>query len=187
MCKHAVLRSSAAYVGLLVADEDVKRLLALRDRENTLLYCVYRLCLGFIYVFLIAVGILDSRAIVLVGVYRGVLRSIDRGDLLVAYRIFDVYYAVAAEHDRPVRLSVGIVLVKYLLVDGERLVVFIVSAQMVCSVVEISALIVGELGKGLRGSAEFAFCYRCVAVYFKRTTAHFTFKNSHYLLRMIFI
>ena len=177
ICKDAVLCSSAAVIGLFVADEHIERLFFLRNRKNPLLNLVYRLSLILIKLFLIAVGIVQSGLVVIVIENRRKLSAVHGGNALVALRVFHIIDSVVAENERPIRLGVGVVLVEYLLIDSRRLVEIVVAAKMVRAVVKIRSSVVVQTGQGLLCAARVAHADGIPGVKFYCAAAHFTFEK----------
>ena len=98
VCQHRIRCSSAAAVGLLIADENIKRLFLLRNFKNALLDLVDRLCFFFVNAPLISIGILQSGFIVIIVKNRCVLCAVYRRHTLVGSRVFDVFDTIAAKH-----------------------------------------------------------------------------------------
>ena len=176
VCQHRIRRSSAAVVGLLIADENIKRLFLLRNFKNALLDLVDRLCFFFVNAPLISIGILQSGFIVIIVKNRCVLCAVYRRHTLVGSRVFDVFDTIAAKHQRPVCFSIGAVLIEYLLVDAHCFIKIIVSAEMIRAVVQICLSIVVKARKRLLRTAGVAHSNSCSLLKFNLAAAHFAFK-----------
>ena len=179
--------SSAVAVRFFVTNEDVKRLFLLRNGEDALLNLVDRFGFFLINRLLITVSILQGRLIVVIVKDRGKLGAVDRRHTLVCRRILDVFDAVAAEHQRPIRFGIGAVLVEQLLVNAHRLVKFAIAAEVVGAVVHVGKLIVVEFRQGLLCAAVFAFHNAYTRGDFQCAAAHFTFKECHGYVLLLFL
>ena len=177
ICQHAVGRSSAAAVGLLVGNENIKRLFLLRDFKNALLNFVDRLCFFLVNAALICVGIFQRRFVVIIVENGRVLRTVYRGDTIVCRGVFDIFDSVAAKHQRPISLGVGAVLGEDLFVDAHCLVEIIVSAEVIRAVVEICFSVVVKTRERLLRSAGIAHSDGRALLEFNLATAHFAFKR----------
>ena len=140
-------------------------------------------CFGFflVNITLITVGILQCRLIVIIVKYGSKLCSIYRGNTLMRCWILNIFNTVTAENQRPVCFSIRIILIENLFIDPHRFIKFVVATKMVCSIVHIRTLIIIELGQRLLCATVFAGGYGFIIVNFKCATAHFTFKECHYL------
>ena len=177
--KDAVGRAAAVLVGLLVADEHVEGLLPGRDLQNALLNLVDGVRLLLVEHALGGVGAAQRGLVVLVGKDRGILRTVDRGQALVRRGVLDILDAVAAQDERPVSLGVAAVLVENLLIDSHGLVKIVVSAEVVCAVVEVCAAVVVQTGQGLLCAAGIAHADGIAGVEFDRPAAHLALENAH--------
>ena len=125
------------------------------------------------------VGVLDGGLVVLVVENGRVLGAVHRRDALVGGGILHILDTVAAQHQRPVRLGVGLVLVEDLLIDACRLVEVVVAPEVVGAVVEVGAPVVLQLRQRLRGAAVFAYGYGFTGIDVQLPAAHFTFEDGH--------
>ena len=130
----------------LVTDEDVERLLVLRNSENSFLNFVDSSRLLLVNGSLVSVGVLERRLVILVHENRRKLRTVDGRHTLVCGGVFDVLDTVAAEHERPIRLTVCLVLFEDLFVHRHSLVKFVRPTEMVGAVIHIGAPVVVKLG-----------------------------------------
>ena len=153
VCENGISRPSAVRACFLVADEHVKRLFLLRNCENTFLYFVNRRRLTLINRLLNHIGIFYRRLVILVHKNGSVLSTIDCRHTLVSCRVFNVLDTVTAQHQRPVSLAVGFVLFENLLVHRHSLVEFVVSAEVIRTVVHIRTSVVVKLRQGLLSTA----------------------------------
>ena len=176
VCQHRIRRSSAAAVGFLVGNENIKRLFLLRDFKNALLNFVDRLCFFLVNAALICVGIFQRRFVVIIVENGRVLRTVYRGDTIVCRGVFDIFDSVAAEHQRPISLSVGAVLGEDLFVDAHCLVEIIVSAEVIRAVVQICLSVVVKTRERLLRSAGIAHSDGRALLEFNLAAAHFAFK-----------
>ena len=185
--KHAVLRPPSVRVGLLVADKNVKELFLLGNFQNPPLNFVDGLGLVLVNAALAAVRVLQRGFIVVVVEYRGELSAVDGGNASVAGRVLDVFDAVAAKHERPIRLGIGLVLVQNLLIDTHRLVELVVAAEMVRPVIQIRPLLIVKPRQSLLRAAAIAHTDRCTRLKLNRASAHFTFEYRHYFSPLFFL
>ena len=177
--QHAVRCPTAIGICLLVADEYIKKFFLLGNLQNALLNFVDYFSLGLVDHPLGGVGVLDGGLVVLIIENGGVLGSVHRRHALVRGRILHVLNAIAAQHQRPVRLSVGLVLVENLLIDACRLVEVVVAPEVVGAVVEVGAPVVVQLRQRLRGAAVFTHGYGLTGIDLQLSAAHFAFEDGH--------
>ena len=110
--------------------------------QNALLDLVDGLSFLLIDAALASIGILEGRFIVVVIKDGRELGTVDGRDTLVSCRIFDVLDTVTTEHNGPIGLSIGGIIVEDLFIDSHRFVEVVVSAEMVGAIIEIGASIV---------------------------------------------
>ena len=147
---------------------------------------IYRFGFFFINGFLIAVGVLQGRLVVLVHIDRSELRTVYGWNALVRCRVFYIFNTITAKNKRPIRFRVGVVLVQNLLVNRHCLVEIVVSTKMVGSVIKICTAFVVQFGQSLLCSAIFADCDSFIVLDFECAAAHFAFEYRHYLITFLY-
>ena len=177
--EHAVRRAAAVGVRLLVAEEHVERRFPFGDLQDALLDSVDGLRLALVDGALPDAGMGEGGAVVLIVKDRGELRAVDRGDARVRRRVLHVFHAVAAQHERPVRLRVRRVLVEQLLVEGGRLVVLVVAAVVARPVVQVRPPVAVEPRQRLLRAAVAAHRRGLLRLHLQCAAAHLALKNSH--------
>ena len=92
-------------------------------------------------------------------------------------RILDIFNTVTAENKRPIGFSIGVVLIEDLFINTHRLIKFVITTEVVSSVVHVCTLIIIEFRQRLLCAAVFTSRHTFVIINFKCATAHFTFEN----------
>ena len=178
--QYTIRCAAAVGVRLLIADEHVERLFFLGNLQNALLNFVDCFSLGLVDHPLGGVGVLDGGLVVLIIENGGVLGAVHRRHALVGGRILHVLNTVAAQHQRPIGLGVGLVLVEDLLIDAHCLVEIVVSTEMVGAVVQVGAPVVVQLRQRLCRAAVFAHGYGFTGIDVQLSAAHFAFEDGHF-------
>ena len=125
------------------------------------------------------VGVLERGLIIRIRKDGRILRAVDRRDALVRFGVLDVLDTVAAQHDRPIRLGVGLVLVQDLLIDPHCLVIIAVPAKMIRSAVQVGPLFIVQPRQRLLRPAGVTHTNRRTLFKLDRSTAHFAFEDCH--------
>ena len=171
--QHAVGGALTLGVRLLVADEHIEGLFLPGDGQDALLDAVDHPGLFLIDGPLHAVGVLQGGLVVVIGEDGGILRPVDGGHAPARGRILHVLDAVAAQHQRPVGLRIGAVILQNLLEDAHGLVVLVVAAEVVGAVVQVQPAVAVQLRDGLHGAAELARAGGGVGCRVQIAAAHF--------------
>ena len=177
VCKHAILRSSAAVIGLFVANEHIERLFLLRNCKDALLNLVYRFGLFLIDFTLSGIGIVQGGFVVIIIENRCELSTVHGRNALMTLRVFHILDTVTAEDERPIRLGIVTVLIQNLLIDSGSFVEIVVAAKMVRAVIEIRFSVVVQTRQGLLCTARVTHADGIPGVKFYCAAAHFTFED----------
>ena len=167
-----------AFVRLLVADEDVIGLFVRGNRENVLLDISDLRRLFFIQTAALRVrSILQRGEIVIVRQDGSHLHTMAGRDALARRRVFDILDAESAQHRAPVRLRVGIILLKNFLICCDCLVKFALTAIVVRTVITVELLLVIRLRNGRGAAAVFTSTVCRAGDKLDVPAAHFAFDN----------
>ena len=166
------------FVRLLVADEDVIGLFVRGNRENVLLNISDLRRLFFIQTAALRVrSILQRSEIVVVRQDGSHLHTMAGRDALARRRVFDILDAESAQHRAPVRLRVGIILLKNFLICCDCLVKFALTAIVVRTVIAVEFLLVIRLRNGRGAAAVFTSTVCRAGGKLDVPAAHFAFDN----------
>ena len=178
----AVARALAVLAGLLVAEEDVERLLILRGGENAALHLGDFGCVLLILAAGDAVGMLNCSQIVHVLQKAVEARTVARRQPFIRRRVLHIFNTEPAQRAAPVRLSVVVVLGNDPLIHGQRLVKLAAAPKVIAAVERRCPLLVIYFGQRHRAAAVFTRSKGLVRRDLNIPAAHFTFNNCHDLL-----
>ena len=178
----AVACALAVLTGLLVAEEDVKRLLILRGGENAALHLGDFGCVLLILAAGDAVGMLDCGQIVHVLQEAIKARTVARRQPFICCRVLHIFDTEPAQRAAPVRLSVVVVLGNDALIHGQRLVKLAAAPEVIAAVKRRRPLLVVHFGQRHRAAAVFAHSKRLVRRDLNIPTTHFTLDDRHSFL-----
>ena len=177
-----IARALSVLVGLLVAEEDIERLLILRRGKNAALH------LGdFCRVFLVlaagnAVGMLDCSQIVHILQKAVEARTVARRQPFIRRRVLHIFDTEPAQRAAPVRLGVVVVLGNDALIHGQRLVKLAAAPKVIAAVKRRRPLLVVYFGKRHRAAAVFTRSKRLVRRDLNIPAAHLTLDYRHAFL-----
>ena len=176
------LGAFAILVSFLVANEDIERFFLVCNFKYSLLNSVNCQSFFFIKLLLLGASLRDCRFVVFIRQNGCILHSVYCGNARFCACVLDVFDSVLTKHERPIRFGVGGVFVQKLLVKRLRLIKFVVSAQVICSIEKNSSLFAFKLRNRLLRAAINTPSDRFHPLNnFKFATAIFTFKikNVH--------
>ena len=183
VCQNAVGRTAAVGVGFLIANKNVEGLFLLGNGQNPLLNFIDLRRFLFIDRLLENIGTGQGRLIVIIVVNGGILRTVYGRNTLTRCGILHIFNAVAAEHQRPIGLGIGGILVQNLLIDPHRFIELVITAKMIGAIIQIGTVLIIQPRQGLLRTAIGAknICFSFGG--FQCTAAHFTSTNCHFFLR----
>ena len=180
--QNAVLRAVAFGVRLLITQEDIERLLTLRDLQDPLLDLrdVFRLLL----IIHPAQRICLIHGLLVVRIVRNapVLHAMTGRDPPAGHRVVDILNTVTAQNERPVQIGVGTVSVIRRDQPGigiRRFIKIAELAKMMRTVDHKGRLLVVDQGQCLPGTAKIASTYGRAGFGFQLTSAHLTCIDRH--------
>ena len=177
-----VARTLAVLASLLVAEEDVERLLILRGGENAALHlCDFRRIL-LILTAGDAVGMLDRSQIVHILQKAVEARAVARRQPFIRRRVLHIFNTEPAQRTAPVRFCVVVVLGNDALIHGQRLVKLAAAPEVIAAVKRRRPLLVIYFGQRHRAAAVFARPKGLVRRDINIPTAHFTLDDRHSFL-----
>ena len=176
-----IARALPVLAGLLVAEEDVKRLLVLRRGKNAALHLGDFGCVLLILAAGDAVGMLDCGQIVHVLQEAVEARAVARRQPFICCRVFHIFNAEPTQRTAPVRLSVVVVLGNDPLIHGQRLVKLAAAPKVIAAVKRRRPLLVVHFGQRHRAAAVFTRSKGLVRRDLNIPAAHFAFNNCHHL------
>ena len=145
--QRAVLRPAAAFIRLLVADEDVIRFFLRGNRQDPFLDL--RDPFRFLLVQIPGIGIrgiAQGCLIILIRKDGGYLNPMARGNPFMAYRILHILNAVFAQHHTPVGFRIAVILFQNLFIGGDGLVKLALPPEVICPVKPVQPLFIIPLG-----------------------------------------
>ena len=184
--QNAVKRSASVFVGFLVADKDVVRLLFAGDLDNPLAQLLDLLRLVAVDLARHSVGVF-ARLIEVVILHHAVKRRAMAGrNFFARLGIVHILDAVFAQHKSPIGLRLGWELRDDALVNTRRLVKFAAETQTIRPREKRHLLLVIRRRDGLPAPAVFAFHHVALGYIRQIAAAHLALENRHCISSTLF-
>ncbi len=140
---------------------------------------VYCFSLCFVNILLVAISILNSLFIIFISKDRSKLRSVYSWYSFMRRRIFNIFNTIFAKHQRPIGFSISFIFIKNIFINRHSLIIFVISAKMICSIIQVCFLFIVKLRQSLLCTTVCTFANRHPVCYFQISATHFTSKYSH--------
>ena len=175
----AVYGAFAVFVRLLVADEDIIRLLFAGDLDDAL--ADFLDLLGLLPVDLAGDHIGVFLGLLKVGILQDAFKAgaVAGGNFLAGGRVIHVLDAVPAQHQAPVGFRLLGEIGDDGLINARRFIKLTAHAQPVGTGKEGQLFLVILIGDGLLGAAVFAFCNGRARLNYQIAAAHFALNHCH--------
>ena len=185
LCQNAVKRAASVFVGFLVADKDVVRLLFAGDLDNPLAQLLDLLRLVAVDLTRHSVGVF-ARLIKVVILHHAVKRRAMAGrDFFARLGVIHILDAIFAQHKPPIGFRLGRELRDDAFVNARRFIKLAAETQAVCPRKKRHLLLVIRGRDGLPAAAVFALHHVALGYIRQIAAAHLALENRHlYILRI---